>query len=148
MLIINQIQKSILLLIALLTGVSSVLFAQADARRSLSLTEAYTLLEARYPALRNGSLWGQIQQQQEAQISADYQPGLHWKTDARVQSESVQLDTPEGGALPFEISQPLVTAQTYLEGTYLLLDGGSEDARKALLAAETAVQIQSVEVDR
>lgn len=122
--------------------------AQDAPLEQLSLSSAYQYLEARYPALQNGELWQQIQQQQLAQIKAEAQPGLYWKTDARLQSESVQLDQPEGSNFPIEISRPIVTAQTYLEGNYLLLDGGLQEARQQTLAAETAVQMQQIEVDR
>ncbi|MEL7421488.1 MAG: TolC family protein [Bacteroidota bacterium] len=147
MLIARYIWKSTVLVVGTLLGTVSVLHSQDSSLQELSLSEAYTLLEERYPILQNGEIWLQILQQQQAQLEAEYKPGLYWKTDARLQSESVQLSSPEGN-FPIEINQPLVNAQTYLEGSYLLLDGGSREARQAVLEAETAVQLQNVEVDR
>ncbi len=127
---------------------ASTVSAQEVSLEQLSLSSAYEYLEGRYPALQNEDLWRRILAEQSAKIQAESKPSLYWKTDARLQSESIQLEQPEGSTFPLEINQPLVTAQTYLEGNYLLLDGGLEDARQTALAAETAVQLQQVEVDR
>ena len=124
------------------------LLAQEPARQSLALTDAYVLLEERYPLLRNGELIQQLEQQQHAQLKTDAMPSLYWKTDARLQSESVQLDPPEGSNFPLAISRPLVNAQSYLEGQYILLDGGVREARGTIISAETAVQQQQLQVER
>lgn len=136
-----------ILLLAFFWQLGSVIAQEAPIQQ-LALSSAYQYLEERYPALENGELWRRILSEKSAQIRAEAQPGLYWKTDAQLQSESIQLEPAEGSNFPFEINQPLVRAQSYLEGSYLLLDGGLQDARQTALAAETAVQLQQVEVDR
>lgn len=142
------------LLVLVLSSISTLLFhsenlqAQVEQLGQLALDDAYEMLEQQYPTLQNSVIWLQIQNERVAQIQAEAKPGVYWKTDASLQSESVQLNTPEGTALPFEISRPLVSAQSYLEGNYLLLDGGIREAREAAVIAETAVELQQVEVDR
>jgi outer membrane protein TolC len=138
----------LLLLVALLLQTS---WAEAQVRSELSLTEAYRFLEMRYPALGQEGLQAQITQRELARIRGDRRPQLHWKADGRVQSENVNLTGFEGMPVPLEISRPLLTAQTYLEADYFLLDGGMAEARQAitrqqddLAKAQTAVTAYSL----
>ena len=121
--------------------------AQSDKMVSLSLTEAYDLLEERYPLLRNGDLLQQIGQNQHAQIDAESKPVISLKADGRLQSETINLES-DNPMMPLSISRPLVSAQTYLDASYLLLDGGLKEARQNLVAAQTKTELQQQEVDR
>lgn len=112
---------------------------------SLSLPEAYELVSRRYPALQNASILPQLEANDLAILATQRRPGIHWKADARLQSESVSLDG-EGQQLPFSIDQPLVNAQTYVEADYLLLDGGLNDAKRALTSAQYQLEQQNLEV--
>ena len=86
----------------------SVFQANAQQRSSLSLNEAYALLEDRYPLLQNEAVIAQIFQKEMKKLDISQRPDLYWKADGRLQSESTSLDA-EGGMLPFEIDQPLVS---------------------------------------
>ena len=121
--------------------------AQSDKTASLSLTEAYGILEERYPLLRNGALLQQIAQNQRAQIDAEGKPVISWKADARLQSETINLES-DDPMMPLNISRPLVSAQTYLDASYVLLDGGLKEARQNLVTAQVKTELQQQEVDR
>jgi outer membrane protein TolC len=121
--------------------------AQSDKMASLSLTEAYGILEERYPLLRNGALLQQIAQNQSAQIDAESKPVISLKADGRLQSETINLES-DNPMFPLNISRPLVSAQTYLDASYLLLDGGIKEARQNLVTAQTKTELQQQEVDR
>ena len=65
------------------------------------------------------------------QLDIAKKPTIFLKADARIQSESTQLDS-EGATLPFDINQPLFSVKPYLEAQYLILDGGINDVQKKL----------------
>lgn len=121
--------------------------AQSGKMASLSLTEAYGILEERYPLLRNGDLLRQIAQNQSAQLDADSKPVISLKADGRLQSETINLES-DNPMMPLNISRPLVSAQTYLDASYLLLDGGLKEARQNLVTAQANTELQQQEVDR
>ncbi len=121
--------------------------AQSDKTASLSLTEAYGILEERYPLLRNGDLLRQIEQNQKAQIDAEGKPLISLKADGRLQSETINLES-DNPMSSLNISRPLVSVQTYLEASYLLLDGGIKEARQNLVTAQAKTELQQQEVDR
>lgn len=131
-------------LLLLLAGLVNAQDAKVTA---LSLTDAYTLLEDRYPLLQNGQLVQQITKNQQAQIVAEGRPQLSWKADGRLQSENVKLES-DNPMFPLEISRPLFTGQTYLDASYLLFDGGLQEARQNLANAQSQTQLQQLEVDR
>lgn len=141
------IKKRILLCLFCLNGlVISQLSAQS--RTVLSLQEAYALLEARYPALRNAGVIREIHANRQAQLDRDRLPSIHLKADGRLQSESARLEVPEGTPLPFEIDLPLYSVRTYVEARYNILDGGMTCARRSLEEAQQRTGLQQVAVDR
>ncbi|WP_367388312.1 TolC family protein [Lewinella sp. LCG006] len=131
----------------LLSFSASWLGGQSNETSSLSLTDAYHLLEERYPLLRNGVLLQQIEKNQWAQINAESKPVISLKADGRLQSETINLES-DNPMTPLNISRPLVSAQTYLDASYVLLDGGFKEARQNLVAAQTKAELQQQEVDR
>lgn len=138
------LRKYYCFLLLLTTGLVN---AQEATVTTLSLTEAYDILEERYPLLRNGALLEQIAQNQRAQIDADSKPVISLKADGRLQSETINLES-DNPMFPLNISRPLVSVQTYLEASYLLLDGGLKEARQNLVAAQVKTELQQQEVDR
>lgn len=126
---------------------TNYLIAQREVRASLALTEAYEILEERYPLLRNGALLQQIEQNQKALINAEGKPVISLKADGRLQSETINLES-DNPMSPLNTSRPLVSAQTYLDASYLLLDGGLQEARQNLVTAQTKTELQQQEVDR
>lgn len=138
------LRKYYCFLLLLTTGLVN---AQEATVTTLSLTEAYDILEERYPLLRNGALLEQIAQNQRAQIDADSKPVISLKADGRLQSETINLES-DNPMFPLNISRPLVSVQSYLEASYLLLDGGLKEARQNLVAAQVKTELQQQEVDR
>jgi outer membrane protein TolC len=138
------LQKYYCFLLLLTTGLVN---AQEATVTTLSLTEAYDILEERYPLLRNGALLEQMAQNQSAQIDADSKPVISLKADGRLQSETINLES-DNPMFPLNISRPLVSVQTYLEASYLLLDGGLKEARQNLVATQVKTELQQQEVDR
>ncbi|RMG87089.1 MAG: TolC family protein [Bacteroidetes bacterium] len=114
---------------------------------TLSLSEAYALLESRYPDLQKAAVLEQVYANELTQLDIARRPMLFLKAEGRLQSESTHLD--KGGApTPFEIDQPLVFAKPYLEGRYLLYDGGRTEARKSVKKAQLAADLAETEVTR
>ena len=122
------------------------LYGQASS--ALSLIEAYALLEARYPDLRNAGLIEEIHTREQAQLDRTQWPGLYFKTEGRLQSESPHLDVAEGVMLPFEIDLPLYSVRAYVEAQYQLFDGGLTRAQKRLKEARLRAERQDLAVDR
>ena len=114
----------------------------------LSLLEAYELLEKRYPVLKNEAIEEAIYQKELARLDKTGKPNLFWKADGQIQTGSVSLETAEGVMLPFEINQPIVNAKTYLEGQYLIKDGGLLDAQKQLKSTALQASKQQYEVEK
>ncbi len=139
--ILFQVLWSVVLLSACFNGVN------AQTTNSLSLEEAYSLLEKNYPILQNAGLLEEIYQAELQQLDIAKLPSIFLKADGRLQSESVKLDTKEA-PLPFEINQPIVSIKTYAEANYLLWDGGMNEAQRTLKQAQLKTNQQNIEVQR
>lgn len=111
----------------------------------LSLATAYELLEANYPALRNGAVWEQLYQTDLDLLAIARRPTLELRGEGRLQSENVNL---QGGneLMPLTIERPLYSLKGYVEGNYLLYDGGLNEAQRTLKAAELALRQQDIAV--
>jgi outer membrane protein TolC len=132
-------------ILALFFGLPLVGWAQT--RTQLDLSEAYQLLEQRYPALQDDELLAQTYELDAHLLAIEKLPGIALKADGRLQSESTRLNT--GGAeVPFAIDQPLVSIKTYLEANYTLLDGGMNKANARVQQAQLAVDQQNIRVQR
>ena len=70
---------------------------------SMSLEEAYVLLENNYPVLQNDRILTQIYQKELEQLDKATLPALYLKGDTRLQSEAMKLEPEEGMMAPFEI---------------------------------------------
>lgn len=120
----------------------------AQSVTNLTLEAAYQLLEERYPTLRNGNLLNEIHQKELVQLDKTKLPSLTLNSNLQVQTGSTQLDAGDNIDLPFEINQPLYSARTYVEGQYMIKDGGRLEAEKALKAVELEAEQQDIEVER
>jgi len=103
--------------------------AYAQPKTTLSLSDAYDYLENRYPVLKNGALLNQIHQLELEQLDKTSLPSIYWKADGQVQTGSTSIEASDGAMFPLEIDQPLYSARTYLEGQYMIKDGGLLDAK-------------------
>ncbi|MCB0642376.1 MAG: TolC family protein [Phaeodactylibacter sp.] len=111
--------------------------------QSASLKACHEAARAHHPVEQMPDLLYQLQALQTEQINSDRKPTVQWITKGTLQSENISLALP----IPnFEaVDLPLYNLQSYLEGNYLILDGGLTDARKQLLNDQIAVQQQEVE---
>jgi outer membrane protein TolC len=122
-------------------------FGQAPIQQ-ISLNQAYELLEARYPALRDEGVLTAIHREEITKLDQNRLPELYLKADARLQSQNVNIELPEGSSLPFDIDLPLYSAKTYVEAQYLLLDGNLNEVQKNLQDLQLKVDLQKLEVNR
>ncbi|MEO1415704.1 MAG: TolC family protein [Bacteroidota bacterium] len=141
----NYIVKGLMLGFLLIAGGGKL---EAQPLTELSLLQAYELLDARYPLLQDGVLLKEIYQKEIERLAQNRLPILSIKADGRLQSQSTQLTVPEGSTLPFEINQPLVSAKTYVEAQYVILDGRMTQAQRRLKEAQLKADIHKLEVDR
>ncbi len=111
----------------------------------LTLSDAYHLLEGQYPLLSNKNVLNEIYLNEVTQIDKTRLPTIHWMTDGRLQSESVHLQ-PTEGMLPFDINLPLFNAKTFLQGSYVLLDGWKSEVQKELKRAQLEFDQQALDV--
>lgn len=122
-------------------------FSQAELTK-LSLDEAYTMLEVRYPALKDTDVLTTIHQKEQEKLDKARLPGIYLKAEGRLQSESPTLDLPEGVNLPFEIDLPLYAVKTYVEAQYNIIDGGMNKVQKNLKLIQLKSDLQKVEVNK
>ena len=140
---LNHIVSSIFLIIQLAPS-----YMEGQSKSTLSLIEAYTLLDDRYPLLKNAFVISEIHQSEKSLIEKESMPSLYFKGDGRLQSESVHLDVPEDVTLPFEIDQPIYSVRVYAEAQYNLLDGGLQSFKEELNDINLELQKHNLEVDR
>ena len=122
--------------------------ANQETPPTLTLTEAYSLLEAQYPSLQDSGIITQIYQTEIRIIEKERLPSINLNADGRLQSESPSLDLPEGLMLPFEIDLPLYAGKAYIEAQYSIYDGGINKARKSLKLHQLNNETQGLEVER
>jgi outer membrane protein TolC len=122
-------------------------FSQAPLT-TLSLHEAYTLLEERYPALKDTDVLTALHQKEQEKLDKVRLPGIYLKADGRLQSESPSLNLPDGVSLPFEIDLPLYAVKTFIEAQYNIIDGGMNEVQKNLKEIQLKSDLQEVEVNK
>jgi hypothetical protein len=101
----------------------SQLYAQNSAN-SLTLEDAYAILEQTNPQLQDKKIIEQLSDKEQQITDKAKLPQLMFKGQAQTQSASVQLELPPGVSLPFTINQPRNTYKTYAEAQYTIYDGG------------------------
>ncbi len=111
----------------------------------LSLLEAYQLVEAQYPNLKNSALLDELHRIDFKKLDIAQLPDIQWKADGRIQSEVTKLG---GEGLPFQTDLPLYSLKTYLEANYVLYDGGLQEAQQEQLATQLLADKQSLEVEK
>lgn len=114
----------------------------------LSLQEAHQLLEERYPALKDEGLITAIHQENIKKLEQNRLPELYLKGEARLQSENVSINLPEGSTLPLDVDLPLYSARTYVEAQYVIIDGHLNEVQKNLKDLALEVDLQQMAVNR
>ena len=112
---------------------------------TLSLSEAYRLAEENYPLLKNKVLLHEATNLKIENLNQSRLPTIEWKADATLQSETVEF--PDDAPIPLKLDLPLFNAKTYLEGQYLIYDGGINSAQQELERLRLETDKQSIEVD-
>ena len=111
--------------------------------QTTNLQTCYKAARDHHPIQKVPNLLIQLESLQAEQVAQDKKPGLQWISKATLQTENVNFEFPipniEG------VDLPLYNIQSYLEGTYLILDGGLSEARQQLLKDQIALQHQEVE---
>jgi outer membrane protein TolC len=113
----------------------SQLYAQNSAN-SLTLEDAYAILEQTNPQLQDKKIIEQLSDKEQQITDKAKLPQLMFKGQAQTQSASVQLELPPGVSLPFTINQPRNTYKTYAEAQYTIYDGGFNKAQKEITSAK------------
>ena len=126
-------------------GLFCINFVYAQSLDTLSLVEAFELAEENYPLLKNKMLLQEATSLKIENLSQSRLPTIEWKTDATLQSETVEF--PDDAIVPIKLELPLFNAKTYLEGQYLIYDGGINSAQKEIERLQLEAEKQSIEVD-
>jgi outer membrane protein TolC len=126
--------------------ISSISFGQL--RHQLSLEDAYKLLEENYAVLQNAAIQDQIYQKELEALNIARMPSIQLKADGRLQSESISIPTEGGMPSPIDVEIPIYSLASYLEGRYLIMDGGVNEAQRKLKAVELKAKQQNIEVTR
>jgi outer membrane protein TolC len=132
--------------ISLVVCITSSLYSQA--KSTLSLAEAYSLIEQEYPNLKNSDVLDQMYQRELDGLEKGRLPELFLKADSRVQSENLKIVTEPGSPVPFEFELPLFSAKAMVEAKYDILDGGFNEAQKTLKTVQLLADMQNIEVQR
>lgn len=143
---LNRLRLKILGIISFILYMTIGINAQP--KSTLSLSEAYTLIEQEYPNLKNSDVLNQMYQKELEDLEKGRLPELFVKADSKFQSENLKI-IPEPGApaaLAFEL--PLFSIKALVEAKYDILDGGLNDAQQALKAVQLKADMQNVEVQR
>lgn len=117
-------------------------------KTTLSLDEAYTLLEEQYPALKSSDVLEELYQRKLENIDKGRLPDIYIKGDSRLQSENLTITGEPGAPVPFEFALPLWTARGYVEVQYNLLNGKANNTRQTIEAFDLRKDLQEIEVDR
>lgn len=144
---LNVMVKSKLILFLLVFHLPYLAYGQRPVQ-TLSLEEAYRLLEERYPALKDEGLITAIHQEDIKKLEQNRLPELYLRGEARLQSENVSIDLPEGSTLPLDVDLPLYSARTYVEAQYTLIDGQLNEVQKGLKDLALEVDLQKMNVNR
>ena len=134
--------KNRLIIILVSCHFASFLIAQIT---DLSLSQAYELVEAQYPNLKNGALLDELHRIDLKKLDIAQLPDIQWKADGRIQSEVPKIG---GEGIPFQTDLPLYSLKTYLEANYLIYDGGLNTAQQEQLATQLLADKQSLEVEK
>lgn len=126
-------------------GLICICKSNAQSLDTLFLTQAYELAEQNYPLLKNKALLQDATEVKLENLNKSRLPTVEWKADAVLQSETVEF--PDDSPIPFELNLPLFNTKTYLEGQYLIFDGGINSAQQELERLQLQASQQSIEVD-
>lgn len=132
--------KSLILLPVLLLLAFPQLMAQP-----ISLQKCYEWATAAHPLPAQRLTNEALAQRQLNLLDIQRMPTIDWQAQATYQSESVSVpfDLPNGE----RIEQPRLNGQTTLEATYLLYDGGRNDAARETIRSQLAVNQQQLAVE-
>ena len=127
-----------------------LLFAFSVAAQPLStltLSDAYDMLEKQYPSLQDAGVLQQIHQKDLDLLEIAKKPALSLKADGRLQSESVSLKASDAMMVPFEINQPIISVKSYVDAQYMIIDGGLNDVQKKLKTVQLEADLQNIKVE-
>jgi len=133
---------------ALLSYLIIALVSTASLAQSIDLMEAYTKMEAHYPALQQSNILIRQHDLETQKIKTSRYPSIALKADGRLQSEAPKLDLPEGLNFPINIDLPLYSLKAYGEIQYQVLDGGVSKAKQKQLTAKHLAALQDVDVTK
>lgn len=130
--------------IAVLSLWTLQVFTQTD--KIIKLEDCYKWALESHPLQNKPALLDQQTRLKLEQIDLERMPGLELNAQASYQSETVQFPLEIPGAEIPEL--PLFRAQVNIDGTYLLVDGGLQDARRSVEQSALNTALQSVMVER
>lgn len=119
-------------------------FTQSD--KNISLEDCYQWALERHPLKDKPALLDQQTQLKLEQIDLERLPQLQLNAQASYQSETVQFPLEIPGAEIPEL--PLFRAQASVDGSYLLFDGGLQEARKSIEQSALSTAQQSIIVEQ
>ncbi len=112
---------------------------------SLTLTEAYQMVEQNYPMARNAPLLDQASTLNQEVINKNRLPALTANAEARIQTENVTLMSGDPNGLNFQV--PLESYRVYVGFDYKLYDGGMSTAQRQIEEASLQVNQKTLEVN-
>ncbi len=112
---------------------------------SLTLTEAYQMVEQNYPMARNAPLLDQASALNQEVINKNRLPALTANAEARIQTENVTLMSGDPNGLNFQV--PLESYKVYVGFDYKLYDGGMSAAQRQIEEASLQVNQKTLEVN-
>ncbi len=127
----------------LLLSIALFLAISLSAQASLDLQTAYEKATAHYPLMQDQALLGEINRLQLDLLELSKKPQLIWQSEGPFQSETVNF----GENAPIKVNLPLVNLRSYLEGRYLIKDGGRRQAQADQIREQLAVQEAQLQVN-
>lgn len=122
----------------------TVVFTQSD--NAIKLEDCYQWALERHPLQDKPALLERQTMLQLEQIDLERLPQLQLNAQASYQSETVQFPLEIPGAEIPEL--PLFRVQASVDGSYLLYDGGLQEARKSIEQSALQAALQSVIVEQ
>ncbi|QLE00041.1 TolC family protein [Galbibacter sp. BG1] len=113
--------------------------------KSLELTQAYELAEAKYPTSANKDLIDSIYSLNTKLLNKERLPEITANAQGQVQTENLTLgvDSPDS---PIFFELPLESYKTYLDANFFIYDGGLVSSKRRVQESSLQVNQQSLKV--
>ncbi|WP_299361555.1 TolC family protein [Winogradskyella sp.] len=118
-------------------------YSESQNTASLSLQEAYNLVEKNYPLIKDEALLNALSEYNIELINKDRLPTLTLNGFGQLQTENVQIGEPGS---PVSVDAPLESYRAYIDANYNLYDGGFTKAKKQIEEAVLKVNQQGLKV--